>query len=108
MSQANAEVGGSGRRDRRHFETQVATGATLRADQVCCQRLQVVQQDRRLLVPISIKLHPALLHKDAGEVFQWMKGVACEIGFHWSSSLTGVNDAGSDAGGRVLIQASAQ
>ena len=60
----------------------VAVGSGMRSEQIGGQRAQVVQQDRRLLVPVGIELHPSLLHEHAAEVPGRIERVAREIAFH--------------------------
>src|SRR5205823_10313692 len=53
--------------------------AAVRPDEVRCKRLQVIEQNRSLLVPVRVELDAALLHQDAAEMFERIESVACEI-----------------------------
>jgi len=52
------------------------------SDQICGQRPEIMKQDGALLVPIGVQLNAPLLHQDAAEMLEWVKGIAGEIAFH--------------------------
>jgi hypothetical protein len=56
-------------------------------DQINGECPQVVQQDRSLLIPVGVELHPALLHEDSAEVFGPIEGIPRKIAFHGRSPL---------------------
>src|SRR5262249_62313305 len=56
--------------------------AGMRAENVDRERAETVQEDRGLLVPISVEGYAALLHQHAAIAFRGVKRVAREIAVH--------------------------
>ena len=48
---------------KRHFKAAPVLRPTVRPNQILGHGLHAVQQDGYLLIPVSIKQHPALLHQ---------------------------------------------
>lgn len=64
-----------------------------------------MQQNGRLLVPVSIELDPPLLHQHSAEVFGLVEGIPRKIAFHGRSPLflTHQNNPYVRAGGHIFI-----
>lgn len=72
-------------RQRADQETAVIQRTTGRPDEVCRESLNIMQKDCRLLIPIGIELHTALLHEDTGEMLERLERISGQIGLHINS-----------------------
>ncbi len=64
------------------LEPVVVQRTAVRADEVTRQGLQVMQDDRGLLVPVGVEQHAALLQQDAPKALGGVERETAEIAFH--------------------------